>query len=135
METTAVPFKKGDPRINRKGPPKGAARRSAKLTDEQRKILANTAGGISPLEFLASIIRDEKATLKDKMSAAAQLMPYMHRKMPTAVDIQANTVVTTVSGDALSRMKPDELEALLKAVSAITNLQTVSVSAADNDKS
>lgn len=128
-----MPFKKGDKNINRKGPPKAGSQKKTKLTDEQRKILANQAGGISPLEFFASIIRDPDADPKRKDHAAAQLMPYMHRKMPTAVDIQANAVVTMVDGEALARMDPKQLESLLKAASAITTMKTVTVSAADND--
>lgn len=79
-------FKKGDPNINRAGRKKGAQTKRHLLTDEQRKQLATLAGGITPLEFLMSILRDDDADLKEKLEAAKIAAPYMHRKMPIAIE-------------------------------------------------
>lgn len=42
--------------------------------------------GITPLEFLMSILRDPKAKFYEKLDAAKAAAPYMHRKMPIAVE-------------------------------------------------
>ena len=75
-------FKKGDPKTKLGGRKKGVPNKAARLTDEMRKQLANASGGISPLEFACSILRDEDSVLKDKQWACELLMPYMHRRLP-----------------------------------------------------
>jgi hypothetical protein len=79
-------FSKANQPKNKGGRPKGAKARSNKLTDDQRKSLALAAGGITPLEFACSVIRDPKATMRDKQWACGTLMPYMHRKLPIAIE-------------------------------------------------
>lgn len=118
-----MPFKKGDP--NNKGRPKGSVAKSHKLTDEQRKQLAAAAGGITPLEFACSVLRDDKSTMKDKQWACELLMPYMHRKLPTAVDMTTNAVVTTVSAEGLAALSATELDKLVQAVLKITETTMV----------
>lgn len=118
-----MPFKKGDPA--NKGRPKGSVTKSHKLSDEQRKQLAAAAGGITPLEFACSVLRDDKSTMKDKQWACELLMPYMHRKLPTAVDMTTNAVVTTVSAEGLAALSATELDKLVQAVLKITETTTV----------
>jgi len=57
-----------------------------RLTDAQRQALAVKAGGITPLEFAASVLRDKDAPMVEKRWAAELLMPYMHRKLPVAIE-------------------------------------------------
>lgn len=64
--------------------PKSAAR---KVTDTERKQMANALNGLTPLEFACSMMRDPAASIPEKQWACAILMPYLHRKMPIAVDI------------------------------------------------
>lgn len=125
-------FKKGDPKTkeaaktgghNRKGVPNKATT----LDDDQRKALAQKAGGITPLEFACSVLRDPVAPMKEKQWACELLMPYMHRKLPVAVDMTTNTTVTTISAESLANMPMDQLDNLLNAIASITQQQQVSV--------
>ncbi len=118
-------FKKGDPNTKLGGRKPGTKNKSNRLTDEQRKQLAAAAGGITPLEFACSVLRDETSTMKDKQWACELLMPYMHRKLPTAVDVSTNAVVTTVSAEGLAALPADELDKLVQAVLKITETMTV----------
>lgn len=118
-------FTKGDPKAKLGGRKPGSKNVSQRLTDEQRKQLAAAAGGITPLEFACSVLRDEKSTMKDKQWACELLMPYMHRKLPTAVDMTTNAVVTTVSAEGLAALSATELDKLVQAVLKITETVTV----------
>lgn len=86
-----MPFKSGKAaaEAGRKGAKARSNNTAAKyksLTDTQRKALASKAEGLTPLEFAASILRDENEPLTRRMWACDLLMPYMHRKLPTAVE-------------------------------------------------
>lgn len=61
------------------------ARRGKKgrLTNEQRRMLARAVDGLSPLEFAASVLRDEEASQGSRQWAAEILMPYLHHRLPT----------------------------------------------------
>lgn len=120
-------FKKGDPKPPGSGMKKGdkpKRPRVKRLTDEQRKLLANQEGGITPLEFYMSVLRDPDMTFKEKHIAASELMPYLHRKMPTAVDLTANTVVTNISPTLLAKMPEEELAKLMLIIKNITQSTT-----------
>jgi hypothetical protein len=60
------------------GRPKGAV---SKLHDKARKEAAK--GGITPLDFMLSILRDEDNTTEDRFEAAKAAAPYMHAKLST----------------------------------------------------
>lgn len=78
-------FKKGNQLAKGKGRPKGSISRSTFLSEQIRQDIAQRAG-ITPLEFLVSVMRDPKAKLKDKFAAAHAAAPYMHRRMPIAIE-------------------------------------------------
>lgn len=104
------------------GRPKGVKPRQNRLTDDQRKALATAAGGITPLEYACSVLRSETSLIKEKQWACELLMPYMHRKLPTAVDMTTNSVITTVSAEGLANLSVTELEKLVSAVLKITEI-------------
>src|SRR5690606_17269191 len=60
------------------------------LTNEQRRMLARATDGLSPLEFATSVLRDENASNSSRQWAAEVLMPYMHHRLPTAVQVNTN---------------------------------------------
>lgn len=66
------------------GRPKGGAN---KLNDEARKKAL--ADGISPLEYLLKIMRDDQMELEKRIDAAKAAAPYVHARLQS----------TTVSGD------------------------------------
>ena len=114
-------FKKGDKLPpGEHGPNKGVTPKHVLLTDAQRKQLAVAAGGITPLDFACSVLRDDHAPMKEKQWACELLMPYMHRKLPTAVDMTTNAIVTTVSAEGLANLSATELDKLMQTVLRIT---------------
>ena len=127
-------FKKGDPDINRNGrPPKppGAPRshraHKARLTDQQRQQLAVMAGGITPLEFFASILRDPSETMGNRIFAAKELMPYMHRKLPVAVEVKGAIATMAISPAVIAALPPDQLETLMAILGRMTMIAEASV--------
>lgn len=60
------------------------------LTNEQRRQLARATDGLSPLEFATSVLRDESASQSARQWASEVLMPYMHHRLPTAVQLQTD---------------------------------------------
>lgn len=63
------------------GRPKGSV---ARLDAEARKQAAE--GGITPLEYMLSVLRDEANPLETRMDAAKASAPYVHAKL-AAVEV------------------------------------------------
>jgi hypothetical protein len=42
--------------------------------------------GITPLEFLLPLVRDEELSIETRTEAAKAAAPYLHRKMPIALE-------------------------------------------------
>lgn len=67
----------------------GAGRRSGSLNKRTRAIAEGAAAqGITPLDYLLKILRDETADHSDRYRAAVSAAPYIHPRL----------VATTVSG-------------------------------------
>ena len=66
--------------------------------------------GITPLEFLMSVIRDPKAKSSQRLDAAKAAAPYMHRKMPIA--IEGGESDRPISLTALHALTDSELQTL-----------------------
>lgn len=75
----------GSPRPNA-GRPKGAR---AKKTEEA--VAAAEAGGITPLEYLLTIMRDKYAETGARIDCAKAAAPYVHARL--------STVVADIKGD------------------------------------
>jgi hypothetical protein len=78
--------KPGTPVNGGKGRPKGRPNGIKHLTMEERKALAAQYDGLTPLGFLMSVMRYEGNPPNVRFAAAKELMPYLHRKMPTAAE-------------------------------------------------
>jgi len=77
---------KGTGPLNPKGRPKGSLNKRSILTNEQRKKLAEATDGITPLYLLISIARDEDESMDTRIEAAKVAAPYLHKKMPIAIE-------------------------------------------------
>lgn len=76
-------------------PPRRGGRPAGALNKKTRALADLVlATGQSPGMFLASIMRDAKQNMDRRMKAAEALMPYVHAKLPTAVDLTANAGVS-----------------------------------------
>ena len=82
----------------------------SKLSNHQRRMLAEELGGITPMQILMSIARDEAAGMRDRIEACKVLMPYVHKKMPVAVEtIGAATNVLSIDLDDIKNISDDEI--------------------------
>ena len=78
---------------NKCGKREGAGRKAGSRNIKTRQVLeAVEATGITPLAYMLSVMRDEGAESKDRMSAAAAAAPYIHPKL---ANIEMNARVTT----------------------------------------
>lgn len=76
----------GSGSLNPAGRPKGSPNKKSILTNEQRKKLAEATDGITPLYLLISIARDEDELMSTRIEAAKVAAPYLHKKMPIAIE-------------------------------------------------
>lgn len=86
----------------RGGKREGAGRPAGAITKRSREIAEKAAEeGITPLEYMLSIMRDPEMTTESRFEAAKAAAPYVHAKL-AAVDVNATLdgkmTFTVVSG-------------------------------------
>jgi len=85
--------------------------RPSRLNNAQRRMLAEELGGITPMQILMSIARDEAAPLGMRVDACKVLMPYVHKKMPVAMEtVGAARSVLNFDLDQLGNVTDEEIE-------------------------
>jgi hypothetical protein len=66
----------------RGGKREGAGRPSGALTEKNRELAEKASTeGLTPLEYMLEILRNEQADVKDRMWAAEKAAPYVHAKL------------------------------------------------------
>ena len=66
----------------RGGKREGAGRKVGSLTTKTREIADRaTAEGLTPLDYMLTVLRNEAADPKDRMWAAEKAAPYVHPKL------------------------------------------------------
>jgi hypothetical protein len=65
----------------------GAGRKAGTATKRTREIANAIAEGLTPLEYLTSVYRDENADEAKRIDAAKAAAPYVHAKL---ANIEAN---------------------------------------------
>lgn len=74
-----------------------AGRKPGSLTQKTREVAERAAeAGITPLEFMLSILRDETADRAERFEAAKQAAPYIHPKLSSVEAKVEGEVKTTV---------------------------------------
>ena len=68
-----------------------------KATQETRKAVKES--GLTPLEYLLSVMRDLKAEQSDRVDAANKAAPYVHAKL-TSVDLKSSDGTMSPAGPA-----------------------------------
>lgn len=96
-----MPFKKGEPRPAGAGKRKGSRNKKTVLR-EAAEILAKQ-NKKTPLEILENIANDPRTTLKLKAYCAHAAAPYVHRRMPQAVELTGSLAVKTTFEDAVKK--------------------------------
>ena len=88
-----------DGRAKNGGKRENAGRKPGALTRYKKEVAEKVADeGITPLEFLVSVVRDKKAKKRDRVDAAKAAAPYCHKRMPQAFegDIRGSFVYEVV---------------------------------------
>ena len=98
---------------NPNGRPSGSIAYKDLLTGEDRARIAAEAG-CTPLQFLLSVMLDQKHSIDCRVDAAKTAAPYMHRKMPIAIEMPgAKPQVDMAKLLALPREEREKLLATL----------------------
>lgn len=75
----------------------GAGRKKGAITTRTREIAeAALAGGITPLDYMLNILRDEKQSDAARFEAAKHAAPYVHAKL-AAVDANVDVRGVTLN--------------------------------------
>src|SRR5712692_1223398 len=69
------------PRGSRPGERRGGRRRGTPNRATAAKAAAVAASGLTPLDYLISVLRDETAPRAERMEAAARAAPYVHPRL------------------------------------------------------
>lgn len=82
FEKNQTESKKSKELNTRGGSRKGAGRKAGSLTKRTQEIVAKSvAEGISPLEYMLQVLRDEAADRDERMEAAKSAAPYIHPRL------------------------------------------------------
>lgn len=91
-------------------PNKATARREAEIA----------AAGITPLDYMMQILRDETAPVDDRKWAAAAAAPYVHPRLSVQQHTHNSEVsIADVLQRAEARLRPERIELLAETVSPI----------------
>ena len=70
-------------------------------------LIAVEQGGITPLEYMLEVMRDEALDSQARLSAACKAAPYIHPKL------SSTTIQTSLSLKTAEEMTDEELDALI----------------------
>lgn len=90
-------FEKGQPRLPNSGRRKGTPNRA---TAARQQAVADS--GMTPLDYLLSVMRDTSQDVTVRLNAARSAAPYVHPKLAT-VEVRAE--VTSAENTGVSRVQ------------------------------
>lgn len=100
--------------------PPSLAPKISMLSIQERKDLVDRAG-LTPAQFLMSVMVDEKWDMGDRIESAKSLLPYFHRKMPVQVDM--NNPMAGLDMNELMKLPKARREMLLATFKELGVLQ------------
>ncbi len=86
---------------------KPGRQRKATIFRTNAELLAKQQG-VTPLEFYAGVYNDESIPLNIRKDCADSAAPYLHRKMPQAVEMSGSVKIVSTFADAVKGKKPPE---------------------------
>jgi hypothetical protein len=109
---------------NPKGPPKGtkSRRRIGQEFDLQRGAALKKAS-ITPLAFMMEVLEAkgddaQKYSKADRMWAAQAAAPYMHKKMPIAIE-GGDRPIPIIDADKIAKMSEKDLQAMITGLALL----------------
>ncbi len=96
------------------------------LTNAERQQMAKEAG-LTPLEFLVSMMLDEREKLYVRYDAAKAAAPYFHRKMPIGIDNGAGGPLGLYSKEQLAKLTLEDLVHLESIMAKMADVPMVAV--------
>lgn len=82
-----------------KGTPKTGGRKAGTRNKRTTELIkAVESGGITPLDYMLSILRDENKTESVRLQAAKDAAPYVHQRLQ-AVEMESNVTMNHVVSD------------------------------------
>lgn len=121
-KSRGIPFPKGNkanPYGRRGKSGQGGISRIQSLIESRRKWLA--ANGLTPLEFLLSVVHDPTAHMDYRIDAAKGAMPYVHRKMPIAIEGGDPSKPVVFEASVLAVLAPEEKLLLMGLMEKMAN--------------
>lgn len=113
------------------GARQGAGRPAGSINRRSVEILAAVADGMSPIEYMLSIMRDEAATADSRAWAAEKAAPYFHPKpapMPRLVTLDLpktdtaegvrSALARVVEATAAGQIAPAEAQSIVAIIDA-----------------
>lgn len=80
----------------------GAGRKVGAVTSRTREIADKAAaGGLTPLDYMLNVLRDETAAKDDRMWAAEKAAPFVHPKLAA---VEHSGAMTLTHEDALDEL-------------------------------
>ena len=68
--------------------------------------------GVTPIEFLTNVFRDDDQDMKNRIVAAKTVMEYTHKKIPTEIGV-SGSIKSVLDPQTLSKLEDSEIETLL----------------------
>jgi len=83
----------------KKGTPKTGGRKAGTRNKKTAELIkAVESGGITPLDYMLSILRDENKTESVRLQAAKDAAPYVHQKLQS-IEMESNITTNHVVSD------------------------------------
>lgn len=83
----------------KKGTPKTGGRKAGTRNKKTAELIkAVEEGGITPLDYLLSVLRDEEKPENIRLQAARDSAPYVHQKLQS-LEVQSNVTTNHVVSD------------------------------------
>lgn len=93
----------------------GAGRKPGGRNKITQEAIAKASDGLSPLDYMLSVLRDEGQDLSVRLDAAKAAAPYCHAKLATVDHKSSDGTMRPVAPTILARLSNDALAEIVSA--------------------